>query len=168
MLDTMPVNEVVSRRDLDRHFIAVHGLLYCGSGYMPGEFILLPKEGPFDGSVLPMSELCISRNAGILIHESNLHDKLGGSSAVGSFVYYEDAIVLGEIIHSPAPNNIVSICNLWLIIMQRWGSLSSDWNHHAMKIVIFPENRLPKLPWSGFQGEDDAHPRVEFIPQLFD
>ena len=57
-LELFPVSvtEVLENGDLDGQLVAVHGRLYYGEGCKNDEFLVLPKDGLFDGDRPPMPE----------------------------------------------------------------------------------------------------------------
>lgn len=166
--DPISVPDVIASPDLNNQHIAVHGIIYYGEGCEKDEFLLLPKEGPFDGvGPIPVPE-SLDRDKCLLIVEPDLYDRLGGSSACGAFLFKDDAVLIGQIRRHPGSNHPVRIGDLWLIVMQRWTDEGLGWTNHSLRVITFPQNRLPPLPWTGFQGERDAYPVIRVSPPPID
>jgi hypothetical protein len=163
--DPISIPEVIASPDFDNQNIAVHGIIYYGEGCEKDEYLVLPKEGPFDG-VWPIAvPESLDRSKCLLIEEPNLFNKLGGSSACGAWLFKEDAILVGQIRRQPGSNPQVRICNLWLILMQNWADEGMGWTNHNLRVIIFPQSALPPLPWMGFQGKRNAYPVLRVYPQ---
>lgn len=166
--DPMSVPEVIAAPELNNQHVAVHGIIYYGEGCEKDEYLLLPKEGPFDGvGPIPVPE-SLDRSKCLLIEEPNLYDKLGGSSVAGAFRFKDDAVLIGAIRRQPGSGHPVRIGDLWLIVMQRWTDEGLGWTNHSFRVITFPHDRFPPLPWSGFQGERDAYPVIRVYPPAND
>jgi YD repeat-containing protein len=96
-----------------------------------GEFVLLPKEGPFDGKDPLPPIVSLDRSKCLLIEEPDLDRRMGGSSACGTFRYKHDAIVVGQIRRRPGSDHPVRIGDLWLIVTQDW----ENWGQGRMPLV---------------------------------
>jgi hypothetical protein len=162
--DPISVSKVIASPDLDGQHMAVHGIIYYGEGCGEDEYLLLPKEGPFDGvGPIPMPAH-LDRSKCILIEEPHLYHRLGGSSAAGAFLFKDDAILVGQIRRRSESAHPVRIGDLWLIVMQRWADEGLGWTHHNLRVILFPQDRLPPLPWSGYQGPGYAYPLIRAYP----
>ena len=163
--DPITVPQAISSPELDNQYVAVPGIIYYGEGCEEGEYLLLPKEGPFDGvGPIPMPE-SLDRAKCLLIEEPNLDDRLGGSSVCGAFLFKEDSILVGRIRRHPGSDHPVRIGDLWLVVMQGWADEGLGWTSHNLRVITFPQDRLPPLPWNGFQGERHAYPVIRVYPQ---
>lgn len=163
--DPISVTQAIASPDLDNQHVAVHGIIYYGEGCGEGEYLLLSKEGPFDGvGPIPMPE-SLDRRKCLLIEETDLYNRLGGSSVCGAFLFKDDAIIVGQISRHPGTDHPFRIGNLWLIVMQRWSDEGLGWVHRSLRVIMFPHDRLPRLPWDGFEGERDAYPLLSVYPQ---
>ena len=161
--NSLSVAEVIAAPDLDGQCVGVHGILFHGDGCATNEFLLLPKNGPFDGvGPIPMPDV-LDREQCLLIDEQDLDHRLGGSSVAGLYRYKYDAIVVGQIRRMPGTDHPVRIGNLWLILMQDWEDFGHGHPYHDLRVVNFPAP-LPALPWSGFQGERYASPVIRLDP----
>jgi hypothetical protein len=161
--DPLSVGEVIRSSDLDGQYVGVHGIVFYGDGCADDEFLLLPKEGPFDGvGPIPMPDV-LDRSRCLLIEERDLDNRLGGSSVVGAFRYKHDAIVVGQIRRWPGTDHPVRIGNLWLIVMQHWLDLGYGPPSRDFRVIAF-SGPLPALPWRGFQGERHVSPIVRVDP----
>jgi hypothetical protein len=150
----IPVNQVIDGRDFDGQHAAIHGILFYGEGCETDEFLLLPKDGTFDGvGPIPMPTK-LDRSRCLLIEERNLDAKLGGSSVAGLYRFKNDAIVIGEIRRQPLSSHPVRIGDLWLILMQDWLDMGfgAGSAHHELRVISFPQRRLPVLPWNGMKA----------------
>ncbi len=161
--DPLSVAEVIRSSDLDGNFVSVHGILFYGDGCESNEFLLMPKKGPFDGvGPIPMPDVLDRQNC-LLIEESDLDDRLGGSSVAGLYRYKYDAIVVGQIRRTPGTEHPVRIGNLMLILMQNWEDLGHRNPYHNLRVINFPTT-FSALPWTGFQGERYASPVIRIDP----
>lgn len=144
------VQEVLKTPELADQIVAIHGILLHGEGCRPGEFMLLPKDGPFDGvGPIPMPE-ALERSSCLLVEEPGIEKRLGSSGWTGPFLWRTDAIVIGRLRRGPFGEYRAKICDLWLIILQTWlDNLSMGPPTHEMRVVMFPGDRLPPLPWIG-------------------
>jgi hypothetical protein len=163
--DPIAVPEIIASPELDNQHVAVHGIIFYGEGCEQDEYLVLPKEGPFDGvGPIPFPD-SLDRSKCILIEEANLFDRLGGSSASGAFVFKYDAIIVGQIRRHLRSSHPVRITDLWLIVVQDWVDEGLGWTNHSLRVVMFPEIRMPTLPWSGFKGERNAYPLIRVLPE---
>ena len=158
----LSVAEVIGSAELDGQYVSVHGTLFYGDGCAMDEFLLLPREGPFDGNGIPMPNV-LDRDQCLLIEEPDLDNKLGGSSVAGIYRYKEDAIVVGQIRRVPGAEHPVRIMSLWLIVMQHWLDFGIGPPSHELRVINFPAS-FPILPWSGFQGESHVAPVIRVDP----
>ncbi len=163
--DPISVPEVIASPDLDNQYVAVHGIIFYGEGCEKDEYLVLPKEGPFDGvGPIPMPE-SLDRSKSLLIEESNLYNRLGGSSVCGLFLFKDDAILIGQVRRRPGSEHPFRIGDLWLVLMQRWSDEGLGWTNRSLRVIAFPQHRLPPLPWSGFEGKGHAYPVIRVYPQ---
>lgn len=162
--DPVSVEEVIASLQFDGQHLAVHGVIYYGDGCEKDEYLLLPKGGAFDGDQSIPMPVSVDRDKCLLIDEPRLYEALGGSSVCGAFLFKEDAIVVGEIRRQPGSAHPVRIGHLWMILTQNWRDEGLGWTIHRMRVVTFPRDRLPPLPWSGFQGNEHAYPLIEIHP----
>lgn len=162
------VREVIDNPDLDNQHVAVHGLLYKGQGCQVGEWLLLPKEGPFDGvGPIPMPE-SLNRAECLLIEQPGLGDKLGPSGVCGAYFWKHDCILVGQIRHRPGTDHPFRIGDLWVMLLQDW--LDSEWGvgrakglpRHELRLVLFSPPNAPALPWSG--PEQHGNPVIRLHP----
>jgi hypothetical protein len=151
----LSVREVIDSPDLDNKHVAVHGIFYLGEGCGTDEFLLLPKEGPFDGvGPIPMP-VSLNRGECLLIEQPGLGDKLGSSGVCGSYIWKHDCILVGQIRHRPGMDHPFRIGDLWVMMLQDW--LGSEWGvgrakglpYHQLRLVSFSPPNPPELPWSG-------------------
>jgi hypothetical protein len=156
------VKEVIERPDCDGQHMPVHGLLFYGEGCEKNEFLLLPKEGSFDGvGPIPMPK-SLDRSKCILIEEPDLDTKLGGSSASGLYRYKNDAIVIGQVRRQVDSVHPVRVSELWLILMQDWLEMPRGSAFHEVRVIAFPQHLPSNLPWKGVDSKEmsvlELHP----------
>lgn len=160
LLSCLPlsVEEAIDFSDLDNQLVGVHGVLYYGEGCEENEFVLLSKNGPFDGNDPLTAIHTVDRNKCLLIDEPNLEARLGKSGACGLFRWKHDAIVVGQIRRVPGSKHPVRIHKLLLIVLQSWDDFGGVGRpYHSLRLVAFPRH-LPSLPWSGFKGDRHVAP----------
>src|SRR4051794_39726682 len=110
----LSVREVINDPALDSKHVAVHGLLYKGQGCEDWEWLLLPKEGPFNGvEPIPMPA-SLNRSQCLLIERPEDFSKLGSSGAAGLWYWKHDCIIVGQIRHRPGTDHPFRIGDLWM------------------------------------------------------
>ena len=135
--EPISVRCVIAERKLDGLCVAVHGILYLGAGCHEGEYLLLPKDGPFDGvGQIPMPE-SIDRTECLLIEQPNIDRKLGPSGAVGEYYWKHDCIMVGTIRYQPGTDHPTRIGALSAIILQDWQDMGKGDAYHELRVLIF-------------------------------
>jgi hypothetical protein len=155
LCEPLSVREVLDDPDLDNKHVAVHGLFYLGEGCGEGEFLLLPKDGPFDGvGPIPMPE-SLDRAKCLFIEQPDIGSKVGKSGAAGAYHWKHDCILVGQIRHHPGTDHPFRVGDLWVMLLQDW--LGSEWGvgsakglpYHQLRLVLFSSMHPIELPWSG-------------------
>lgn len=83
--EPLSVMEVIDDPSLDGKHLAVHGLFYLGEGCDDDEYLLMPKNGPFDGvGPIPIPE-SLNRSQCLFIERPDDFEKLGSSGAAGLY-----------------------------------------------------------------------------------
>jgi hypothetical protein len=150
----LSVREVIADPDSDNRRFAIHGLFYKGKGCQEGEWLLLPKDGPFDGvGPIPMPER-LDRSKCLLVEMPNDFGKLGSSDVVGEYQWKHDCVLVGQIRHRPGTDHPFRVGDLWIMLLQDW--LGSEWTvgrakglpYHQLRLALFSPPTLPELPWS--------------------
>jgi hypothetical protein len=168
--DPLPVLEVIEETSFDGKHVAVHGVLYKGEGCQVGEWLLLPKEGPFDGvGPIPMPE-SLNRTRCLLIEQPGLGDKLGSSGVCGSYFWKHDCILVGQIRHRVGTDHPFRVGDLWVMLLQDW--LDREWGvgrekglpYHQLRLVLFSPSNPAELPWSGPTMKNHGSPVIRISP----
>lgn len=147
--EPLSVREAIEDPDLDNKYVAVHGLFYLGEGCNANEFLLLPKDGPFDGvGPIPLPKILI-REECLLIEQADLWSNVGKSGAAGLYHWKHDCIVVGQIRHRPGTNHPYRVGNLWVMLLQDWQDIGDGPPFHQVRLVLFSHPTPPKLPWLG-------------------
>src|SRR5438552_1239909 len=136
--EPLSVREVIGDPDLDNKHVAVHGLFYLGEGCGEDEFLLLPKEGPFDGvEPIPMPE-SLDRAECLFIEQPDLWSKVGKSGAAGLYYWKHDCILVGQIRHRPGTAHPFRIGDLWIMLLQMWDNEGMEKSpFHELRLVLF-------------------------------
>jgi hypothetical protein len=159
------VPEVIKDASLDSKYVSVHGILYNGEGCKPGEHLLLPRMGPFDGvGPIPMPENLDRRNC-LLIDEPGLESQLLGWGAMGSFLWKWDAVIAGKLSRSTRSEHQVRVFSLCFLMVQDWMDIGRGAYSHNMRIGVFPPSRLSDINQSTV-GMRHGLPTIEILSQL--
>lgn len=168
--EPLSVGEVIADPNLDSKLAAVHGLFYLGEGCRSSEYLLLSKDGPFDGvGPIPMPE-SLDRSACMLIEQPGLSDKLGSSGTSGAYFWKHDCVLVGRIRHCPGTDHPFRIGDLWAMLLQDW--LSSDWGvgrqkglpYHLLRLVLFSPSYPGDSPGKSPTSTNEVNPMIRLGP----
>jgi hypothetical protein len=147
--EPLSVREVIDNPEFQNKYVAVHGVLYLGEGCAEDEFLLLPKEGPFDGvGPIPMP-VSLDRAECLFIEQADIWNKVGKSGAAGLYHWKHDCILVGQIRHRPGTDHPFRVGDLWVLILQDWLDCGKGQPFHEMRLVLFSPPNPVELPWSG-------------------
>jgi hypothetical protein len=156
----LPVNTILELEDLEGQIVCVHGVIFHGEGCEPGEFLILPKDGPFDGvGPIPLPNP-VNRRECILIEEGDLDQKLGGSSVAGNYRYKYDAILIGCIRRIEDSVHPVRITDLLMVVMQDIEEYGVGIPNHDFRVILFSKS-FPSPPWRGYEGTQFPYPLIQ-------
>jgi len=145
----LSVREGIDDPHLDGKHIAVHGLFYLGQGCGEDEFLLLQKDGPFDGvGPIPMPE-SLDRAECLLIEQPDIWSNIGKSGAAGLYYWKHDCILVGQIRHRPGTDHPFRIGDLWVMLLQDWEDFGKGPPHHQLRLALFSQPNPAEIPWSG-------------------
>jgi hypothetical protein len=140
----LSVPEVIEDIGLYGQLVAVHGVFYYGNA-VPG-FVLIPKEGEFDGHILARVTNLDLKHL-IAINEPNLQRKLADlPTFCGEFNWQYDAIVIGK----PQRNAFgygASISDIWMMMAQTAAAPEVGMKQR-LNMICFGEQRGPSMPWT--------------------
>lgn len=147
--EPLTVQEVIDDPNLNHKHVAVHGLFYLGAGCAEGEYLILPRSGPFDGvGPIPLPN-SINREECLFVEQSDVGSKVGSSGAAGLYFWKNDCVIVGQIRHRPGTDHPYRIGDLWLMMLQDWLDQGKGQPFHQMRLVFFSYPTSSELPWDG-------------------
>jgi hypothetical protein len=143
------VPEVLQNPNFNEQHIAVHGLLYVGRESLQGEFLCLPKAGPFNGIDTGIVKI-EDRSKVLLISDPALKSKFASlPQACGDFIYRYDAIVVGRVRREPRLQYSVVLTDLWMIVLQHLFPLPHGPDSTSFHVMNFLNDSVPANKWTG-------------------
>src|SRR5215207_113154 len=169
MLAAEPTTVTEVADDINRfagRYAAVHGILYYGDDGPESsrQFLLLPKEGHFDG-VIPAPLEFPDPSRILVVQDPKLLDRFYGTipNAFGGYWYKFDAIVIGRLMRqadSPCP---VCITDLFLIVLQRGDPATRGRDARRLIVVGFPERPVPPDSWQAPRSRLSTAPALQLF-----
>jgi hypothetical protein len=146
-------------------YVAVHGIFFSGPPWeeMGISFVLLPKNGGFDGEDYNRLKMTIDEQDFLEVCEPTLAQRLrdaDGPLLVGGASYNLDGVVIGKLKMIDGRKRMT---DLLCVILQR-GADPSVYIRNSIYVINFQEH-TPPLPWHGRTLATEIVPLLQLFPQ---